>query len=124
VGVFSFGKVTCSLNFVTNAGAAWGLFANFPKLLFCVRFVVIGALLFFLALHHGKNLLSFPLYLIVSGALGNLVDYLLHGHVVDFLHFTFWNWSFPIFNFADAYISIGAVLLFWSLHKQSLAVKA
>ena len=45
--------------------------------------------------------------LIAVGALGNIVDYSLYGHVIDFFHFTFWGYSFPVFNWADSYITVG-----------------
>ncbi len=51
------------------------------------------------------------LALVMGGALGNVVDRLLHGHVVDFLHFHWEGWYFPAFNLADTAITIGAGLL-------------
>jgi signal peptidase II len=51
------------------------------------------------------------LALVLGGALGNVVDRLLHGHVVDFLHFHWERWYFPAFNVADTAITIGAGLL-------------
>jgi Lipoprotein signal peptidase len=52
------------------------------------------------------------MWLIVTGAIGNAFDYWRYGHVIDFLHFTFWGSSFPVFNLADAYITLGAISLF------------
>ncbi len=58
---------------------------------------------------------ALPLALIVGGALGNLVDRLRFGHVVDFVQVYWWpGREFPAFNVADAAISVGAVLLAWS----------
>jgi len=51
------------------------------------------------------------LSLVMGGALGNVIDRLLHGHVVDFLHFHWDRWYFPAFNLADTAITIGAGLL-------------
>jgi signal peptidase II len=51
------------------------------------------------------------LSLVMGGALGNVIDRLLHGHVVDFLHFHWERWYFPAFNLADTAITIGAGLL-------------
>lgn len=53
-----------------------------------------------------------PLILIIAGAVGNVADFFLYGHVVDMLHFVFWGYDFPIFNVADSAISIGIGLLF------------
>ncbi|MBU6446833.1 MAG: signal peptidase II, partial [Verrucomicrobia bacterium] len=53
----------------------------------------------------------FPIWLVVTGAIGNVLDYCLYGHVIDFIHFTFWGYSFPIFNVADSCITIGILTL-------------
>ena len=58
------------------------------------------------------TLLSFGLALVLGGAVGNLIDRLLHGHVIDFIHVHYANvWDYPIFNIADMGISIGVVLI-------------
>src|SRR5690606_30184448 len=87
-----------------NTGVAWGLFAGFPGLLFALRVAIISILLVFVP----KRL---PVWLIATGAIGNVIDYCLYGHVIDFLHFTFWGYSFPIFNIADSCITIGVCFL-------------
>ncbi|MBA3596292.1 MAG: lipoprotein signal peptidase [Methylibium sp.] len=58
-----------------------------------------------------QKLLGWSLALILGGALGNVIDRLLHGYVVDFLDFHWGGWHFPAFNVADAAISVGAALL-------------
>jgi signal peptidase II len=55
--------------------------------------------------------------LVIGGALGNLVDRLYHGYVVDFLHFYWQSYHFPAFNIADSAIFIGAVLIIWDSFK-------
>ena len=64
-----------------------------------------------LAKHSSQKLFSAALALIAGGALGNVIDRLIHGHVVDFLLFHYRDWSFPAFNVADSAITVGAVLL-------------
>jgi signal peptidase II len=61
--------------------------------------------------HAGQKLFSFALACILGGAVGNVVDRLLHGYVVDFLQFHYGGWYFPAFNVADAAITVGAVCL-------------
>lgn len=112
LGVFDLGPVTFSLNFVTNTGAAWGLFAGGALWLFIVRLGVIFGLMAFLFFFNKGKAPAFPLWLILTGAVGNAIDYFLYGHVIDFFHFTFWKQSFPVFNFADSYITLGAIGLF------------
>ena len=61
--------------------------------------------------HPGQKLFSFALACILGGAVGNVVDRLIHGYVVDFLQFHWAGWYFPAFNVADSAITIGAVCL-------------
>ena len=76
--------------------------------------VAIGAsalILFLLARHSQQRLFSFALALILGGAIGNLIDRLLYGHVIDFLDFHYAGWHWPAFNVADSGIVCGALLL-------------
>jgi signal peptidase II len=50
--------------------------------------------------------------LIATGAIGNILDYFIYGHVVDVFYFVFWGYSFPVFNVADSIIFCGIVVLF------------
>ncbi|WP_299514429.1 signal peptidase II, partial [uncultured Limnohabitans sp.] len=59
----------------------------------------------------GQKLFSMAIALILGGAIGNVIDRLLHGYVVDFLDFYWGTWHFPAFNVADSAISVGAALL-------------
>ena len=70
-----------------------------------------GFILWMLKRHGGQRMFSWALALILGGALGNVIDRLLHGYVVDFIQFH-WNGSaFPSFNVADSAITLGAGLL-------------
>lgn len=108
------GVVSFSLDLAYNTGAAWGLFSHYPNMLFSLRLVILSALLFHLFFSQRKEM---ALWVLLAGALGNILDYLLYGHVIDFLHFRFWDYSFPIFNFADSYISC-SLLFFLSFSKK------
>lgn len=59
----------------------------------------------------GQHRLAAALALIVAGALGNVIDRVLLGHVIDFIHFHYREWYFPAFNVADSAITVGAALL-------------
>ena len=61
--------------------------------------------------HGEQKLFAFAIAMILGGALGNVVDRLLHGHVVDFIQVHYGGWYFPSFNLADSAITLGAVLL-------------
>ena len=79
-------------------------------------FVAIGAaavvfIVWMLRSHPGQKLFSFAMACILGGAVGNVLDRLMHGYVIDFLDFHIANWHFPAFNVADSAITIGAVCL-------------
>ncbi len=112
--------ITFSLNFVTNTGAAWGFFGGHAGLLFGLRIAIITALVCYLLFSKPK----FSLWLVAVGALGNAIDYCLYGHVIDFLHLTFWGYSFPIFNIADSCITIGVASLLLSSRSGNKHVQA
>jgi signal peptidase II len=104
IPIFSFGGITFSLNSIANTGMAWGFFADCPGVLFTIRIFILLGLIFFAPK-------QFPIWLIITGAFGNALDYCLYGKVIDFFHFTFWGYSFPIFNIADSCITIGVIVL-------------
>lgn len=101
-----------SLTYVTNTGAAFGLFANQNLLFIFIAVAVIAVILFFYRyLLADHLLLRVSLALQLGGALGNLLDRLRLGYVVDFLDFRVW----PVFNVADSAITIGVLLLIYNL---------
>lgn len=100
---------------VHNTGAAFSFLAGaggWQRWFFTgVGAVATIFILWMLRSHHAQKLFSFALACILGGAIGNVVDRLLHGYVVDFLDFYYGTWHFPAFNVADAAITIGAVCL-------------
>lgn len=100
-----------------NSGAAFSFLANaggwqrwFFVALASTVSVVIAVWLWRIR-NAGQTVLSAGLALVLGGAIGNLVDRILLGHVTDFIQVWFGSWAFPSFNVADAGISVGAVLL-------------
>lgn len=100
-----------SIVHVMNKGAAWGMFASLQKYLLYVRIFIIGALLSYLFFVKAGAYRKFCFSLIAVGALGNVVDYFVYGHVVDMFYFILGRYSYPVFNIADSVIFIGVVLL-------------
>ncbi|MET4578421.1 signal peptidase II [Ottowia thiooxydans] len=105
-----------------NTGAAFSFLAGASgwQRWFFVALATIAVLfiLWLLRSHSGQKLFSFSLSMILGGAVGNVIDRLLHGYVVDFLDFhwsflspLFYRGHFPAFNVADAAITVGAVCL-------------
>jgi signal peptidase II len=92
-----------------NTGAAFGMFKDASMILTVLAFIVIGAILFYYPqVENDDWSLRLALSMQLGGALGNLVDRLTIGHVTDFVSVG----NFPVFNVADASITIGAVVLF------------
>ena len=99
------------LTLVHNRGAAFGILKNQAILFIFTSLFAIILLIFSLKNNRHKKLFSAALSLILAGALGNLVDRLFFGYVIDFLDFRVW----PVFNVADSAITVGAILLGWCI---------
>jgi len=101
-----------NITLVFNKGAAFGLFKSANILFICLSsFVTVFILLAIWKKNISGSLLPFSLGLILGGAVGNLIDRVIAGHVVDFLDFHIW----PVFNIADTVISVGTALLVWHI---------
>lgn len=96
-----------------NTGAAFSFLAaasGWQRWLFtAIGVAAVGFIVWLLRSHAGQKLFSFSLACILGGAIGNVIDRLLHGYVVDFLQFHWHGWYFPVFNVADSAITIGAI---------------
>jgi signal peptidase II len=102
------------ITLVHNRGAAFGMLQNqVPLLIFTSIFAIYLIYLSFKAERHGKVYLV-ALSFILAGALGNLIDRIFFGYVIDFLDFRVW----PVFNLADSAITVGGILLGWSIVRQ------
>ena len=110
-----------SLVYVMNPGAAFGFLAGAPEIfryLFFISVTVLAILLIIYYILKSKSqdvLMVISLTLIFGGAVGNLIDRIRFGAVVDFLDFYIGAWHWPAFNAADSAISIGAVLMIWEM---------
>lgn len=113
VGIFQdlFG-VDFSINLVFNRGMAWGFLSRYSLALFSFRLVLITALALYLFSATIKRAHHIPLLFILGGAIGNVFDYAIYGHVIDMFYFNFWGYApFAVFNLADFFISMGIVIL-------------
>ena len=120
VGTFQLGDsrtVTSFFNVVRvhNAGAAFSFLAGASgwQRWFFVGLGTVATvfIVWMLRNHGGQRMFSWALSLILGGAIGNVIDRLLHGHVIDFIQVHAGGWYFPSFNVADSAITVGAVLL-------------
>lgn len=100
---------------VHNSGAAFSFLAGASgwQRWFFIGLGVAAALfiVYLLRRHAGQSLFCCALALILGGALGNVIDRVMHGHVIDFIQVHAGGWYFPSFNVADSAITIGAVCL-------------
>jgi signal peptidase II len=113
IGVFKeFLGIEFSLNYMANKGAAWGVLGDYQIPLLILRVGLIFGLLVYFFKNKTPSILQIPLVLIIAGAVGNVLDYFIYGHVIDMFHFVLWGYDFPVFNVADSAISIGIGLLF------------
>jgi signal peptidase II len=98
-----------------NKGAAFSFLAGasgWQRWFFtALGFVAAAIILYMLKSHAGQKLFSFALACILGGAIGNVVDRLMYGYVVDFLDFHWHGMHFPAFNVADSAITVGAICL-------------
>lgn len=99
--------VEFSLSFTTNTGAAWGAFSAYQLPLLALRMALIALMGWYVAFRAQGLEVKLPLLLILVGAIGNVSDYFLYGHVIDMLHLVLWGYDFPVFNLADSYITLG-----------------
>jgi signal peptidase II len=120
IGYYQLGastEVTSFFNLVRahNSGAAFSFLSDasgWQRWFFSVIGVLAAVLIvWLLRSHSGQKLFSFAMACILGGAVGNVIDRLLYGYVVDFLDFHWRNWHFPAFNIADSAITIGATCL-------------
>lgn len=108
------------LTYVENKGAAWGVLSGRMSILVIITILIIPLfILCMIRINKNKRLLNsskskvisflhFDMILLLAGAIGNFLDRIVNGYVVDFFRFTFID--FPVFNVADCYITVGAAV--------------
>ncbi|HNQ18329.1 MAG TPA: signal peptidase II [Smithellaceae bacterium] len=110
-----------NLVYVMNPGAAFGFLSRTPELFRYSFFIGITVLAMLLIIYYlvksgnEKAIITLSLALIFGGAVGNLIDRIRFGAVVDFLDFYIGNWHWPAFNAADSAITVGAALMLWEM---------
>ncbi len=95
-----------------NRGAAWGILQGQMWFFYVITIAVVIGLVYYMQKMSKKSvLLGVSLALMLGGAIGNFIDRVFRHEVVDFVHTYIFAYSFPIFNIADAALTIGVVLL-------------
>lgn len=105
------------LRYAENCGAAFGMLDEAPRwvrvsIFMSAGLLAVGALLWMFVIGNGGRLFAWSVPLVVSGAIGNMVDRVRLGYVVDFIRFHLQDgWEWPTFNIADSAITVGVALL-------------
>lgn len=101
-----------NITYVHNTGAAWSLFAGRTWLLVIVSLIIISFIIFYIYKNKPKNKFEKIGYsLVLGGAIGNFIDRIVYGYVIDFLDFNIFGYDYPIFNLADTFIVVGVIIL-------------
>lgn len=119
----NFMGIEFSIVHAINFGAAWGLFADFSQQLLFLRIVLVAGLLLYLLFYNQNKGFTLPLTLVLAGAIGNILDRFVYGHVVDMFHVVLWGYHYPVFNVADCAICAGVFSLiflnYWNKKRAS-----
>ena len=101
------------LTYIHNFGAGFGILQHQKYFLIFISIIVIGFIFYYLdRIRNNERLLQMLVGFVLGGTIGNLTDRIINGYVIDFLDFRIW----PIFNFADSFVTIGVIgliMYFW-----------
>lgn len=100
------------LYYIENSGAAFGILQNRKSLFIIITSIVVVSIIFFLVKYPNdvNKLMKISMVLLVGGAIGNLIDRIRLGYVIDFLSVKLpWGYNFPVFNFADIFVVLGTI---------------
>lgn len=104
------------LTYAHNYGGAWSIFDNSTLFITIVSFLIIIGIIYYLFKNKVTKKIEIVGYsLLLGGAIGNLIDRIVYGYVIDFFDFYIFGYDFPIFNVADIGIVVGIILLLVSM---------
>ena len=121
IDLYQFIKITYffDITHIHNFGVSFGLFAGtIPSLVLIVIGLFVTAFVSYLYLNSSDTLERWGLFIIICGAIGNIVDRTINGYVIDFLYLHINQYYWPAFNFADIYISLGIIMIIVSMVKK------
>lgn len=95
-----------------NEGAAWGILQGETWFFYLTTFFALGIFGYFAKdlSFKDKKWYSIAVLLLIAGAIGNFIDRVLFGHVIDFIDVYIFTYDYPIFNFADSYLTVGMII--------------
>ena len=105
-----------NITYVRNTGAAWSILSGNVLLLIIISVLALVAIYYYLIKDKELNKIDIVSYsMLIGGIIGNLIDRIVHGYVIDYLDFKIFNYNFPIFNVADTLIVISIIIIGISL---------
>lgn len=103
------------ITYTCNDGAAFSILKGKRVFFIIITIIVVFLIVYYLLKNKVYWVEKYSLLLIISGAVGNLIDRIMYGYVIDFLDFIIFGYDFPVFNIADSFITIGAIGLIISI---------
>ncbi len=103
------------ITYTCNDGAAFSILKGKRVFFIIMTIIVVCFIVYYLLKNKVYWVEKYSLLLIISGAVGNLIDRIMYGYVIDFLDFIIFGYDFPVFNIADSFITIGAIGLIISI---------
>ena len=121
IDLYQFIKITkfLDLTHIHNFGVSFGLFSEtIPPLVIIFISILVVFFIMYLLLNSQDILEQWGLFIIICGAIANIIDRSLNGYVIDFIYFHLYQFYWPAFNFADIYISIGIIMIIFNMLKK------
>jgi len=121
IDLYRFIKITHFLDIthIHNFGVSFGLFSEtIPSLILIIFAMLVVFFIIYLFLNSNDILESWGLFIIICGAMANIIDRFINGYVIDFIYFHINQFYWPAFNFADIYISIGIIMIIINMVKK------
>jgi len=121
IDLYQFIKITYffDITHIHNFGVSFGLFAGtIPSLVLIFIGLFVTAFVIYLYINSRDTLERWGLFIIICGAIGNIVDMSINGYVIDFLYLHINQYYWPAFNFADIYISLGIIMIIVNMVKK------
>ena len=121
IDLYQFIEITYffDITHIHNFGVSFGLFAGtIPSLVLILIGLFVTVFIIYLFINSSDTLERWGLFIIICGAIGNILDRSVNGYVIDFLYLHINQYYWPAFNFADIYISVGIIMIIVNMLKK------
>ena len=105
------------ITYVKNTGAAFSILKDNTWMITIISLMIIMGVIYYIYKNKPSNNIENIGYgMVIGGALGNFIDRIIYGYVIDFIDFYIFNYNYPVFNLADSFICIGVLILLYSIY--------